>query len=110
MALKREDSIRLREDSRMEAAARADEHGADGEVISIAERLIVSPAWGRLRTEPLAAGQELQAGTVVGCLEEAGDELPLVCHTASVFLAWLVPEGERVPPGKPVARLLAAGP
>lgn len=84
----------------------ARQHALDlGEVISISERLIVSPCWGRLDTEPLSEGETVEEGSVIGRLYEGGRVIPLVCHTRSVFLAWLAFDGERVPPGRRVARL-----
>lgn len=80
-----------------------------GEIVSIAERIVVSPAWGRLHVEPLTEGQLLEKGAVIGRLREAGREIPLVCHAEAIFLAWLADEGERVPPGRRVARLRLAG-
>ncbi|MGH2746799.1 MAG: hypothetical protein ACRDKB_02595 [Actinomycetota bacterium] len=84
----------------------ARQHAPDlGEVISISERLIVSPCWGRLDPEPLSEGETVEEGSVIGRLYEGGRVIPLVCHTRSVFLAWLAFDGERVPPGRRVARL-----
>lgn len=74
-----------------------------GEVISISERLIVSPCWGRLDTEPLTEGEPVEEGSIIGRLHEGGHTIPLVCHTRSVFVAWLALNGERVPPGRRLA-------
>lgn len=79
-----------------------------GEIVSISERLIVSPCWGRLDTEPLSEGEPLEEGSIVGRLHEGEKVIPLVCHTRSVFIAWLAFNGERVPPGRRVARLRLA--
>lgn len=79
-----------------------------GEIISISERLIVSPCWGRLEVEPLSEGESLEEGSVVGRLREGEKVIDLVCHTRSVFIAWLALNGERVSPGRRVARLRLA--
>lgn len=76
-----------------------------GELLTISERLVVSPSWGRLRTHPVEEGQELDAGAVIGVIREAGEEHPLVCRVASEFVAWLALENERVPPGRALARI-----
>jgi biotin carboxyl carrier protein len=76
-----------------------------GEPLAIAERLVVSPTWGRLRTVAVEEGQSLDAGSVIGVIREAGEEHPLVCRSASVFVAWLAIENERVPPGRALARV-----
>ncbi len=83
-------------------------HPTLGEVISISERLIVSPCWGRLDAEPLTEGESLDEGSIIGRLHEGGQTIPIVCHTRSVFVAWLALNGERVPPGRRVARLRLA--
>lgn len=80
-----------------------------GEVISIPERLVVSPAWGRLDVEPIAAGETVEEGSIIGRLHEGGRVIPLICHTRAVFLAWLALDGERVSPGRRVARLRLVG-
>ena len=79
-----------------------------GETVSMPERLVVSPAWGRLRARPLRHGQRVARGTVIGALHEGGKEIPLVCHTSAVFLSWLAVEGERVSPGRRLASLRLA--
>lgn len=79
-----------------------------GEVLSISERMIVSPCWGRLDVEPLSEGEPVEEGSIIGRVHEGGRVIPLVCHTRSVFIAWLAFDGERVPPGRRVARLRLA--
>lgn len=76
-----------------------------GELLTISERLVVAPTWGRLRPRSIEAGQELDAGSVIGVIREADEEHPLVCRVASEFVAWLAFENERVPPGRALARI-----
>lgn len=76
-----------------------------GDAVSMAERLVVSPAWGRLRVAPLRRGQAVDAGMVIGTLQEGDQEIPLVSHTAALFWSWLAHDGERVSPGKRLAAL-----
>jgi hypothetical protein len=80
-------------------------HAPQGESLSIIERLVVSPAWGRLRPGAHEEGQALDVGAVIGVVREAGEEFPLVCSAPSVFVGWLAVENERVPPGRAVARV-----
>jgi acetyl/propionyl-CoA carboxylase alpha subunit len=80
----------------------------EGEAVTIEERLIVAPVWGRLRGDRLAAGQTVEKGTVIGLICERGKEMPLICHARATFVAWIAHEGERVRPGTAVARLRAA--
>jgi hypothetical protein len=80
---------------------------AVGEPLSMGERLIVAPAWGRVQPRPLIEGQTIEEGAVIGLLREGNACMPLVCHVHSIFLSWLISDGERVHPGKAVARLLS---
>jgi hypothetical protein len=77
-----------------------------GEPLAIPERLVVAPVWGRLRTRGIEVGESLAAGSVIGVISEAGQDHPLICHSAAVFVAWLALDNERVPPGRALARLL----
>lgn len=76
-----------------------------GEELTIAERLIVSPCWGRFRAAPLVEGQPVAAGTLIGVMVEQGVEIPLVSHVGATFLSWLAREGERLAPGSRIAAL-----
>jgi hypothetical protein len=80
-------------------------YAPQGEPLSISERLVVSPVWGRLRSGDHEAGQLLEVGAVVGVVKEGNEDFPLVCHTPSVFVSWLADDNERVPPGRAVARV-----
>jgi len=92
--------VRLRRPSPIEYRA--------GEFLSITERLVVAPAWGRFHGEPLEEGSGILKGSIIGRLTEGRRETVVVSPIRGVFLAWLVWEGERVPPGRPVARLRVA--
>jgi hypothetical protein len=76
-----------------------------GEFISIPDRLVVSPGWGRVHLGALTEGQVIQAGARIGRLIEGGHNTLLICPVRAVFVGWLVFEGERVAPGSPLARL-----
>ena len=80
-------------------------YAPQGEPLSISERLVVSPAWGRLRVGDHEAGQRLDVGAVIGIIREGNDDFPLVCTTPSVFVSWLASDNERIPPGRAVARV-----
>lgn len=79
-----------------------------GESLNIPERVIVSPAWGRFSSGRLTEGEVVERGAVVGTLVENGTEIPLVSHVRGIFVAWLAEEGERLRPGRRVARLRLA--
>jgi biotin carboxyl carrier protein len=76
-----------------------------GEFVSIEERLVLSPAWGRLRADPVEEGHHIQAGTVIGVVRQPKSDIPLVCPVAGRFLEWLAVDGERIRPGTPLALL-----
>ncbi|HEX9890459.1 MAG TPA: hypothetical protein VGB28_00155 [Actinomycetota bacterium] len=68
------------------------------------ERVVTAPGWGRVGTLT-PPGRVVEQGTVIGVLREQGALVPLVASTAGVLMGWLVLEGERVPPGRPLARI-----
>ena len=78
-----------------------------GEHLSIVERIVVSPCWGRLRASELAEGDAIESGAVIGHLEEAGETIPLVSHAAGAFVRWLAWDGQRIAQGRPVALIRA---
>jgi len=49
------------------------------------------------------ADQCLETGAVFAWIVEADEALPLRAPVNGPFLAWLVMDGQRVPPGHPVA-------
>jgi biotin carboxyl carrier protein len=76
-----------------------------GESMNIEERLVVSPGWGRLRPASVAAGEMVEEGTVLGHLDVGNGQIPIISHVQGIFVAWLAWGGERVPPGRALARL-----
>jgi biotin carboxyl carrier protein len=80
----------------------------EGEHLSIVERIVVSPCWGRLRAGQMSEGDTVESGAVIGHLEEAGEQIPLVAHAAGAFVRWLAWDGQRVAQGRPVALIRAS--
>ena len=78
---------------------------AEGEFLSIDERLVVSPQWGRFHGEPLGEGGHVAAGDVLGSVTQGRDERLLHAPAAAILLQWLVREGQWVRPGMPLVRL-----
>jgi hypothetical protein len=76
-----------------------------GESADIEERLIVSPGWGRLRPSDVSSGQVVEVGMILGHLDDGIGQIPILSHVQGIFLAWIVWGGERVPPGRALARL-----
>jgi hypothetical protein len=79
-----------------------------GEFVSIHERLIIAPGWGRVSQGNLETGTSVEEGAVIGRLLEGGKETPLTTSWEGAFAGWLVQEGDRVPPGRAIARLRLA--
>ncbi len=77
----------------------------EGELVAIPDRFVVAPARGRLQPEPLVAGQVIEPGTVIGRIRNGREEHPVVAQITASFGSWLASEGERVLPGKLLARL-----
>jgi hypothetical protein len=80
-------------------------YAPQGEPLSISERLVVSPVWGRLRPGDHEAGQRLEVGAIIGVVKEGNEDFPLFCTSPSVFVSWLAGDNERIPPGRAVARI-----
>lgn len=76
-----------------------------GEVVTIPERIVVSPGRGRIRHGPFSGGEVVRPRTQVGWLQQNGATLPLVAGVDGTFLSWLAWDGLRVLPGQPLARL-----
>jgi hypothetical protein len=79
---------------------------AQGEVLSLSERIVVSPGWGRIRLGELAGGALLGAQTVIGEVRQS--TLPgaeIVVLGPAEFVCWLVLDKEPVRPGTAVARV-----
>ena len=77
---------------------------SQGERVSMEERVVVAPSWGRIH-ELSAAGERVRRGSPIGRLVEVGRETPLVASHHGTLLGWLVLDGERVKPGTPLARI-----
>ncbi len=76
-----------------------------GESFSIGERLIVSPAWGRVHQESFSEGARVRRGAMLGCIRAQGADIPLRSPVRGVFELWLVGEGQLVRTGQPLASL-----
>ncbi|MGH2726520.1 MAG: hypothetical protein ACRDKS_06045 [Actinomycetota bacterium] len=76
-----------------------------GEIVWIPETLVVSPARGRFRREPLTEGSVITAGTVIGNVSVNGHSTPVASAVAGVFLGWMAWEGEMLKGGTPLARI-----
>ena len=76
-----------------------------GESMDIEERLVVSPCWGRLRPSTVASGEVVEVGMILGHLDDGNGQVPIISHVQGIFVAWLAWGGERVPPGRALARL-----
>jgi hypothetical protein len=79
--------------------------GYGGEFVSISERLVVSPRYGRFHGEPIEGGRTLPMGSVLGRVTQAGEQALITSPLRAVFMGWLVFEGERVWPGRPLVLL-----
>jgi hypothetical protein len=80
----------------------------DGEFLSISERIVVAPSWGRWVAEPLCEGDRVAAGAVVGRVLDNGTATMLVAPVDGVFQGWLTDQGVRVRPGTALARFQIA--
>lgn len=89
------------------ASDRRDDPYPEGEFLSIRERLVVAPHWGRVHEEIVAPGIQVEAGAILGQLRDRGETSLVVAPLRAVFVRWLVREGERVAPGSPLALLLS---
>lgn len=76
-----------------------------GDFLSIAERLVVSPAWGHLRTAS-REGQYVEESAVLGRITAGAEDVLLRAPVGGVFLGWIALEGELVWQGTPLARIL----
>jgi hypothetical protein len=80
----------------------------DGEFLSISERIVVAPSWGRWIAEPLSEGDVVVAGAVVGRVLDDGTATMLFAPIDGVFRGWLADHGVRVRPGTALARFQIA--
>jgi hypothetical protein len=84
-----------------------DERHLEGEFLSIRERVVVARHWGRVHMERVDQEEAVDEKVILGWLREHGRETPLVASSRAIFVRWLVREGERVAPGRPVILLLS---
>jgi multidrug efflux pump subunit AcrA (membrane-fusion protein) len=83
-----------------------DGHHLEGEFLTIRERIVVAPHWGRVHQD-VTDPEPVDEGVVIGRIRERGVETPLVPPEPSVLIRWLVRDGERVAPGSPIVLLLS---
>lgn len=81
-----------------------------GEFVSIPERIVVAPAWGRWFPLPLHRGDFVEKGDVVGHVWDGRDHIELVAPVRGAFVGWMAVRGERVRPGAAIAHLLTTEP
>lgn len=73
----------------------------------MSEKLLVSPAWGHLRTAK-RAGEKVEEAAVLGRISGVGRDVLVLAPTRGVFMGWIALEGELVWQGTPLARMLGA--
>ena len=77
-----------------------------GDVVCLAESLVVSPDRGHFRREHLEEGATVEVGTVIGAMTIGRDRaVPVTSRVAGVFLGWLAWDGENVERGAPLAHI-----
>jgi hypothetical protein len=91
----------------MAVPARDGDPTSEGEFLSIREKLVVASSWGRVHEGDVSERMRVEAGTILGHLQENGQATPVVVPVTAVFVRWLVRDGERVAPGSPLALLLS---
>ena len=72
-----------------------------GEYLSIPERIVVAPAWGRWFPRPLHRGEFVDEGDIVGLVWDGRDNIEIAAPSGGVFVAWMAARGDRVHPGWP---------
>jgi biotin carboxyl carrier protein len=79
----------------------------EGEFPAIADRVLVSPTWGRLHHHRVREGRQLRSDTVIGEVRTHAGRVQLRSQTRGTFVTWLADEGEAVRKGRPVALMRA---
>lgn len=83
--------------------------GEPGEILGVAERVVVAPRAGVFRTGPgylpATEGRTVTAGEVIGVVAVQGEEAEVRSPFAGLLMGSLVADGERVRAGQPVAWL-----
>jgi len=73
----------------------------------MSEKVLVSPAWGHLRTAK-SAGEKVEEAAVLGRISGGGQDVLVLAPTRGVFMGWIALEGELVWRGTPLARILGS--
>jgi hypothetical protein len=84
-----------------------DGHHLKGEFLSIRERIVVAPHWGRVHMELIEQERPVDEDAIIGRLRDQERETLLVAPEPALLVRWLVREGERVAPGSPIVLLLS---
>jgi biotin carboxyl carrier protein len=78
----------------------------DGEIVSMSERLAVSPARGRFYREQIVEGAAVEAGALIGTVAyNGGAPREVRSPVSGVLLGWLAWEGELLEKGAMLARI-----
>jgi len=84
---------------------------SDSSFSELPDRIVVSPAHGRVRLDPPAAftteGEFVRSGAVVARLLSDGRDLDVCAPCDAWVVDYLVRDGQRVHPGVPIAHLRA---
>lgn len=81
-----------------------------GEGLSFPERLLVAPAPGVIHRRRVRVGRHLDPGVVLADLRSDGATIKVGSPVRGTFVNWVVDEGERVNPGRVLARILPDAP
>lgn len=84
---------------------------SEGVLSELADRVVVSPGYGRFVHRPpavvTAETEVVRAGDALGLLETSAGDEPVAAPTDAFVLAYLVRDGERVRPGSALVHLRA---
>jgi biotin carboxyl carrier protein len=80
----------------------------DGEVISVPERVIVSPSSGVFHPSPVGPAGHIEAGATIGHIEACGRRVEVTSPFGGRLMAVVALEGERVATHDRLAWLRAA--
>ena len=87
--------------------------GADGEVLGIAERVVIAPCGGVFEPLPpeivTTEGEIVRQGQAIGTLRSSGSDVPVRTPFAGFLMGMMAVRGERVREGQPVAWLRVLG-
>ncbi|MCA1824024.1 MAG: acyltransferase domain-containing protein [Frankia sp.] len=100
--------VALRSPDDLPAAQRlVAEHSRRDVAAPLPWRIVVAPVAGVL--EPASVGAQLDAGAAIGVVVGRRDRTPVVTPYGGSLVEWLVPAGDPVRPGQPLARMHPAG-